>query len=92
MTAPTTTGADVPDTADALVVLAALERRELAARKLRDTVARIVTQEQAAAPDEPLPVDTALWRHGVYTRHAEAWEALTAARRALGMDRTQHQA
>lgn len=92
MSAPTITGAVVPDTAAARVVLATLERRELKARKLRDTVARIVTQEQAAAPDEPLPVDTELWRHGVYTRHAEAWEALAAARRALGMGRTQEQA
>lgn len=87
MTAPTTTSAAVPDTAAALMVLAELKRRELEARKLRDTVARLVTEEQAAAPDEPLPVDTELWRHGVYTRHAEAWEALASARRALGMEK-----
>lgn len=79
--------ATIPNTAAALVLLAVLERRELTARKLRDTVARIVLEELAAAPDEPLDYDTEMWRHGVYTRHAEAWEALMAARKTLGTEK-----
>ena len=66
-----------------LVLIAVLERREQQARVLRDRVARIVTEQRAAAPDEPLSHDAELWQHGAYIKWSEAWEALTAAREAL---------
>ena len=79
-----TTDTDTDDTAAAeLVLIAVLERREHQARVLRDRVAGIVTEERAAAPDEPLSHDAELWRHGAYIKWFEAWEALTAAREAL---------
>ena len=72
------------DTAAAeLVLIAVLERREHQARVLRDRVARIVTEQRAAVPDEPLSHDAELWRHGAYIKWFEAFEALTAAREAL---------
>jgi len=77
---PTLTAAT--DTAE-LVLIAVLERREHQARVLRDRVARIVTEQRAAAPDEPLSHDADLWRHGAYVKWSEAWEALTSARKAL---------
>ena len=79
---PTLTAA--ADTAAAeLVLIAVLERREHQARVLRDRVARIVTEQRAAAPDEPLSHDAELWRHSAYIKWFEAFEALTAAREAL---------
>ena len=90
---PTLTAAT--DTAAAeLVLIAVLERREHQARVLRDRVARtleegvalterIVTEQRAAAPDEPLSHDADLWRHGAYVKWSEAWEALTAVREVL---------
>jgi hypothetical protein len=66
-----------------LVLIAVLERREQQARVLRDRAARIVTEQRAAAPDEPLSHDAELWQQGAYIKWSEAWEALTAAREAL---------
>lgn len=74
---------EVPAGAEALVILALLERRERDARTLRDRCARIVTEERQRNPDEPPDYDTELWSHGVYTRWSEAFETLAAARKAL---------